>query len=348
MKRFLCSLLLLCLVATVATAQIRKGDGLLYLDRFAPLEAPLPIPAFSVGGGLYRDGARQSSFFTLGGSYGRAIADPVVVGVTLYTTGRFGEFGDRQVDLLPFLRYYPLNTTALMAYAEVSSGVTAYRGGSELFKSARVAVGVHLPVGAGALVTPNIGYQIREGNNSLLLGAGLQLLVRDTPEGDAPVATFSRGTLMLGAENIQLTLFEDGNNIGADVGGHFFLSDGFAVAGLVGYQRTYSSYSFGGSTPDRYFRLSRLHLGAGARYYLTRGRRLVWYGEAGVGRVWESLDTNVGVDYLPQGFTYLTAGVGGQYFLTRRLAVEAGPQLRYDLTNEAVIAGMNFGVRWLL
>ncbi len=336
------------MLSSLSYAQIRKGDGLLYLDRTTSLQAPLPISPFSVGGGLYRDGGLERTTFHLGGSYGLAIVDPVVVGANLYADVSLGEFGGRQVEILPFVRYYPLNTAALMAYAELSSGLYAYRGGSELFKSARLAVGVHLPVGGGALLTPNLGYTVREGRNSLMLGADLQLRLRAGEDDEAPVADFSRGTFMLGAESIKLTLYENGNDIGADVGGHFFLADGFAVTGLIGYQRSYQNYPFGGNTADRYFRLSRLHLGAGARYYLTRDARLVWFGEGGLGRVWESLDTNYGIDYLDPSFTYLTAGVGGQYFLTRRIAVEAGPQVRYDLTHESVIAGINFGVRWVL
>ena len=339
---------LLCFLPPTLYAQIERGDGILFLDEPVSILAPLPIPSFSAGGGLYRDGGLERTAFHFGGSYGVAVTDPVVIGASLYSNVGFGEYGNRQVDIMPFARFYPLNTAALMAYAEVSSGLSTYRGGSDLFKSARLAVGAHLPVGGGTLVTPNLGYLITEGNNSLYLGAGLQFQLRAPGEEATPVADFSRGTLMLGAESIRLTLFDNGNNVGADVGAHFFVTDGLAVAGLIGYHRRYVNYTFGGSTPDRYLRLSQLHLGLGARYYLVRERQLVWYGEAGAGRMWESLDTNYGIDYLDPSFTYLTAGAGGQYFLSRRFSVEAGPQLRYDLTHKALIAGVNFGVRWIL
>ena len=348
MKNVFFPLLLLLFLSTGLLAQVRRGDVILELAPASPWGAPGFLPSPASAGGLYRQPDLERSIFFVNANYGVALLDQLVVGGRAGGTITGGEYGRQQFALMPYVRVYPLGNTPLMAYGELSSGL-AYDGeDTQAFKAARLAAGIHLPVGGRAFLTPTLAYQINEGPNALQIGAGLQLLLRGEAGDEATPADFSRGRFQLGAEDVSVSLFDGGNTIGADAGAHFFVTDHVAVAALAGYQRSSSNYSFGGSTPDRYFRFTRLHLGAGARYYLTTARRLVWFADAGVGRIWESLDTNVGVDYFDGSFTYLTAGGGGQYFFTSRLSGEAGPQLRYDLTNEQLIPGINFGLRYLL
>ena len=339
-----------CLLAGLSTvhAQVERGDDLLLLTGIAPFRAPTPIPALANTAGLYRNPSLEETNLYFSAGYGKAIIAPLVIGGRVQGTASFGEYGRHAISLLPFARYYVINTPALLVFGEVASGLEAEPDDTRLFESAELSAGVQLPVGGGAYLSPTLSYQIHEGSNSLALGASLQLLLGDQGEEEAPSRTFRRGELMLGLEGASVNLFESGNSINANLGAHYFLTGRLAVGGLIGYGRSYNYYEIGGSTPDRYVRFSRLHLGAGARYYLTGGDRLVWFAEAGLGRFWESMDTNTGIDYFDGSFTYLTGGVGGQYFVTRRLALEAGPQLRYNLTSEQLIPGLNFGLRFLL
>ncbi|WP_116125457.1 hypothetical protein [Lewinella sp. IMCC34183] len=343
-------LLLLFFLLSVGTvhAQLQRGDRLILFDHAADFRSPQPVPEAGAGLSLYRRTDVERTVLQAGGGFGVALLDGLLVGGQVRASILSGEYGLRAFSLHPFVRYYFLNAAAPGAFGQLQSGVDYDGTDLTAFGSATVSAGVQLPVGGGARLTPYAGYTVAEGANSLQLGARLELRLRYGAADTTPVVRFRRGTLLLGGQLASATLTENTRRLTARTGAHFFLTRRLAVAAVAGYGGSYESYQFRDGDGERYVRFRELHLGAGLRYLLTTGHRLVAYGEAGAGRLWESLDSNAGIDYFPGSFTYVTAGAGAMYLLNAWLAVEAGPQLRYDLTNERWVPGVNFGFRIVL
>ena len=343
--RLLCLLLLTAFSAS-ALAQLHRGDALFAAGETPGFRVPLPVAAPAAPLSLYHDGAYDRTHFRGGATYGVAVLDRLLVGGTVGLDVLFGEYARRTVTLAPLVRYYAVNRAALRAYGQLQSGVRLSSLESAYFRTATIAAGVQLPLGGGALVGPQVAYTVQEGSNLLAAGVHLELQLAAATDEASVGVELDRGRYMLGIGTAGISVTENVKGANVRAGAHYFVTDRLAAAAVIGYDRSNESYDFGNGQ-ERYVRFRTLHLGGGLRAYLADTGRLLWYGEAGAGRVWESLETNTGIDYFPGGFTYATAGVGGQYFLTPHVAVEAGPQLRYDLTNEAWVVGMNVGIRFL-
>lgn len=350
-SRFLvCLALFLSLLTTPALAQVSRGSLLLRLTAASPVHSPHPVPEAAAGLGLFRNPAPERTELYLSTNLAYAPLDRLLVGGQFsLSVSAGGDHGRRSYALQPYARYYLVNRAQLLAFGEVSTviGYDGYDGYG--FDRARVAAGLQLPLGGGTYLTPALQYSIGEGENSVGLAVGIEVLLGRRDTSSLPATNMlGRGRVMLGGQSGSYARTTSTNATGLELGGHYLLTDRLAAAALFGYSRSHASYSFRNGTDNRHLTTRELHLAAGLRYYLAVHHRLGYYAEVGAGRVSYTIDTNVGVDYFDPSFTYLTVGGGAQYFLRRHLTLEAGPQLRYDLTNERWVPGLNVGVRVLL
>jgi hypothetical protein len=325
--RYTFTLLFLLIFTTTGTAQLTKGDQVLTL---AP---PTGVAGYSQSN-LTDDGlARlqyfpEIDFFNIAGgvTYGYAVDDRLLVGATL-ERGR-GEF---DWAFAPYVRYYAVSKPNLGLFVQASSGLNNGFGEVEAFTSGTLSAGLQLPLTDNVRVGPLLDYFVQAGRNRTRLGAQIEIVPgRNTRVDAASLPSFGRGSIMLGAQSASVELSRNYTGGNLTVGGFYFLSDRLAVGasvGAIGYR--FSSSRPGGG--DQVSRSTFYVIGTGARYYLTTGRRLLWYLEAGAGYIGQVrtgfLASSVDIR-TSSSSAYLAAGGGLQYFLRENVALEVAPQIQ--------------------
>ena len=331
-----------------AAAQIGRGQWLISLNNFfdaSTYDVATPIPQPAQTALLRYEPERTLTTLAFGGSGGYALWERLVIGtgVTGYVNFREGAYSG--ATFTPFVRYYPINRPHIMAFAELRSRVGV--GNSVgVFRSVTPAIGMQVPVGGAVLFTPRITIGAPGTKVQLLLG--LEARIGERPEEGPVVATLRRGQFMLGGQSGILELAENGHGTGLTLGSHYLLTDRLAVGASAGLGHAVNRFETGGG--DRLeLAVSSLQLAVAARYYLSGGQRVLYYTEAGGGRVWARVDTDLNNVVLPDVTdNFLNLGAGAQYYLRSNLALEAGPQVRFDFTTDQWIYGLNTGLRILL
>ena len=341
----------------VAHAQVQRGDYIITLNepRTFSENAQL-LNAWDLGQAYYNF-SDKSMYLGIGPTYGYALTDRLVLGATghfilrTYLDQRYGS-----IALSPYVRYYLLRKSDLGLYAQVSSSVgfvydwkgrtgisnTGFTG----FDVANFRAGLQLPVASGVRLGPVLDYQVLEDFNTLTVGAQIEVVLsKATGDEAGPVATFGAGSVMLGGQLASIGFRQSGVFGSLAVGGYYFLTNRLAGGLSIGLSGSRFGKTF--VTKGLLF-TSELS----ARYYLTTGRRLVWYLGAGAGlitaRRW--YDDSFGTPP-SNGTNYaVNASLGGQYFLRDNLALEFGPHWRKVLDDEdsGKYVGLTAGVRFFL
>ncbi len=351
-------LILLLLGTLTATAQIQKGDRLLRLD------AALSPGNVGSSGNLFQLAYYPSaSYGVVNGSvsYGFALTDRFVLGARVSGYQTFGEdpqfpgANDGSVGINPYARYYLINRASSMVFGELATGATLASGSAgRIADDFRAGVGMSLPITSGVLATPTLDYNFGDGLNNVALGLHLEFVLgRNTRSEDTPVASFSKGSLLLGGQFAGLSVLRDGIAGGLAVGGSYFLTDRLTLAAALQLSgNSYGPEAFNRPFLDIKSRAIQLGPEIGSRYYITTGRRLVYFGEVGIGYVYakssftsSTFDTEVKSSY----FT-ASAGVGAQYFVRDNFALELGPSYQRALDADILFSGiaLSFGVQFLL
>ena len=202
------TLLVFLLSTLAATAQIRKGDYLLTLNSpfLEGLEFGVANNAQNLAG-LTVVPESNSAMFYAAPILGYALSNRFVGGgrLGIVAVSEEGESVDFSLRLNPYLRYYAINRPGLMVFGELATEGKAASGVVQLSENYRAATGGHLPLATGVLLTPRLDYNFGDRRNSLTLGAGSELVLGAKDDGeDRSVATFARGSWMLGTQLISL------------------------------------------------------------------------------------------------------------------------------------------------
>ncbi len=349
----------------VGVAQIQRGDQLII-----PGAGGLVPPNSASVGGLsaynYSASDETQVDLDLGFSYGYALLDRLVVGADINVgVGHAGGiFSNYRLD--PFARYYVVNRPGLGVFGQVGTRFSDYggnAGGSSVLEQLTLQTGLQLPIAAGLFLTPTIAYAAQKGDNEVTLGAGLQLLLHPGTTDEAITGNFGKGTITLGGQSVSLAARDGRIQGGLSVGGQYFLTDRLAAGVQLGVGGV--RYALQNSDPEG---LQSQHggnvdIGGSARYYLSAPRRLVWFLDAGAGYavnwqsrpVWENFGTatqRLVAQKDRSSMGYLAAGGGAQYFIRKNIALEAAPQFRYGLKEDAFYGrtrfAVNFGFRVML
>ena len=242
-----------------------------------------------------------------------------------------------------------------MVFGELATGATLASGGAgDIADNFRAGVGMSLPITSGVLATPTLDYNFGDGLNNVALGLHLEFVLgRNTRSEDAPVASFGKGSLMLGGQFAGLNVLEDGVIGGLAVGGGYFLTDRLTLAAAFQISgNSYGSEDFNRPGLDLKSRAVQFGPEIGSRYYVTTGRRLVYFWEVGIGYSYakssftgSNFDTEIKSSY----FT-ASAGVGAQYFLRDNFALELGPSYQRILDADISSSGiaLRLGAQFLL
>ncbi|WP_116108802.1 outer membrane beta-barrel protein [Lewinella sp. IMCC34191] len=350
------TLLCFCL-SLFAHAQIQRGDQIITLQEPSSTTGPAPIfNAYDFGESSYVPSQDYGQFY-LSPTFGYALTDRLVVGGTVLT---LLDIYDRgwiwEIGLNPYLRYYAINGKKLGLYGQVSTVMGVVGGrvpdviiagkGFYGFETATLRAGLQLPLATDVRFGPVLDYQIEPGRNLLALSAQIEIVLRRGGEAEAtPVSTFRAGSVMLGGQLAGVGLRKNLVFGNFRIGGHYFLTNRLAAGLSLGA----SSTRFGVQTIWKGVTLST---DVSARYYVSTGKRLVWYAEAGggyyTGRQWND-DQFDSPNYRGDYFS-VTGAVGGQYFVRDNFALEFGPQWREVLDNpyEENSIDLNIGARFLL
>ena len=351
-------LILLLLGTLTATAQIQKGDRLLRLESSA---SPGTVGS---GGNLLRLAYYPSnSYGVVNGSvsYGFALTDRFVLGARVSGYQTFGEdpqfpvANDGSVRINPYARYYLINRASSMVFGELATGATLASGsGGRVADDFRAGVGMSLPITSGVLATPRLDYNFGDGLNIVALALHLEFVLgRNTRSEDAPVASFGKGSLMLGGQSAGLSVLRDGSAGGLAVGGSYFLTDRLTLAaGLLLNGSSYAPETF--NLPNSDFKSRTIQFGPelGSRYYITTSRRLVYFGEVGIGYMYGKTSftgSNFSSEATSSYFT-VSAGVGAQYFIRDNFSFELGPSYQRVLDADISSSGiaLRLGAQFLL
>ena len=332
---------LFLLTGTLSFAQIQRGDRLLSSDATGSGFGPIPS---TLGGGnvsvTTEPGTMTAQYAA---TYGQAVLDRLMVGVGVNGYYSYQSEFSGGYTLSPFARYYFLNRERLMVFGQVGSSLNNGPGQSvRAFDRLSLAAGLHLPVAQDVFFTPRLEYTALEGRNIFGVGAGLDIRLRDSEDGEKAIGRVAEGQIMLGAESAGLGFRRNSVSGSFRVGGHYFLTDRLAAgvrlgAGFSRYDPEITGYNL---------RSSNLDLGASARYYFNNERHVLWFAEAGGGRAWQT--NRIAGDPSSFNFSYLSAGGGAQIFLRERVSLEVAPQLDYNFATEKLGAGLKFGFRFSL
>jgi hypothetical protein len=341
-------ILLLLAVTTAVTAQIQRGDHLLRLT-FDHSTVSDNLATFH-----YRSGVDITNL-TIAPNYGFALTDRLVVGGQIQASVfRFSGETSGELGLSPYLRYYPVNTDRLGVFVEAMTTIGVSDGdfvGGDLLD---LTAGLQLPLAPGLRVGPDLRYAVREGWNTVSLAARLELVLGGrTRQETVPVAQLRRGSLLIGGQRASFNLRRDAKIFfgGFDLAAHYFLTDRLAGVGGIGF--TAARASVGTTVGDMVISAWAPSITAGARYYLSQARSLVWFTEARA-TYSVSISSTPGVAVNERvNSTNLSIGGGGQYWLRDRVALEFGPEFRRILTSnefdvDASLFSLNLGVRFLL
>ena len=238
-----------------------------------------------------------------------------------------------------------------MLYGQLSTGFSIDNFKSlSAFDGLSALVGLHYPLVPGVLLTPSIGYGRSEDYSVLFLGAGVQLVLgkNNRPEERA-VGSFQRGDLLAGAQGVNLNFTESTTSYGTDLGAYYFLTERFALGVAMGLSRSGQRYiSSAGDEKNVYYDLSA---GIGTRYYLTTEQHTIWFVEAGASYDYDNVRSTISGS-ADRNAVQLLGGAGAQIFVRDNVALELGPQLRYNIVGQeylpTVSVGMIFGIRFLL
>ncbi len=343
--------LLTCLLLATSCsllAQIQRGDRLLRLEYDNSVVSDNLATLYHQSSGDYTELAVYPT-------YGIALTNRLVVGGQLYASlYRFSGEGFADIGLSPFVRYYPVNRARLGVFIEASTGVAL--SGGELFagEALRLTAGLQLPLAPGLRIGPDLSYHLQEGWNTVSLGTRMELVLgRNTRSESTPVATFGKGSLMVGGQQASFNLRRDAKIVfgGFSLSAHYFLSNRLAAIGGLAFSATYGN--LGTSQNDFIISGVSPSVTTGARYYLSSGRRLVWFMESRAtyaANFDTSPDRNGRDSY--RYSVQLAGGGGGQYWIRDRIALEFGPEFRrviesYDELSTSLIS-LNGGVRFLL
>ncbi|MCP9234690.1 hypothetical protein [Lewinella sp. JB7] len=332
-------LLLFILCSTLAHAQIRRKGQLIRLESTHTVISPQDIAPPASVSSIYRNLPGDGTVIRLRGNYGVAVRDRLVVGGTgAFNTSLGNGGGGSDVRVAPYVRYYPVESDQLQGFGQVSTDIAYDAAQFTALETVTATVGIQYDLGNNQLLTPTLNYRVGEGPNTFGFGVGIETYL--TPPGIvvSPIDTLEPGDWMLGGQVASFRSSEFRNDVNVQLGGHYFTSSRFAVAGQAGIAR--QSYDLGGGN----YVWRDLNLAVGGRYYLNEGQQRLWFVDAGVGRVWTG-DGSSGDGGDDRNFSYLTGGAGVQCFAAGNLAVEAGPQLRFRLDDNTLVPGLNFGVR---
>ncbi len=363
MKQYVYLFLLVC-CSTPLFSQIQRGDRLIMMNGAGGVVAPY---ASELGSLTFRDFGNFTDdqvALNLRVRYGYALRDRLVVGTGVgvgltYQDGLSTGFG-----LSPFARYYFLNRSTLGVFAEAGTGISSYRyGDSErefsAFGQLDLSAGIQVPLAPGLLLTPAVGYSVWEGSNTVSVGVGLELLLQPDEDDAEVVGSFGKGTLTLGAQSAHLNFQESIFSGGFTAGGQYFLTDRVAVGAQLGL--SVLRVELPDSDPDlgNSQRAYSLGVGGSLRHYLGSPQRLRWFVDGGGGVTYSrhtvqlsdgSTAGNGLISHTNQSINpYIAAGGGAQYFLRDNVALEVGPQLRYNLGDNSSqgrwLPGIHFGFR---
>ena len=350
MKNY-CLLLFACLVSGAGFGQIVRGDHLISLSdlsrqtvRRQPISFPVPFAA----AGVYRNSFDNETIAYLGASHDYAITDRFMLGATVEAAYDLrNEVGGSALQ--PRVRYYAFNQSTLMAYVDAGTLLQYERDFSSTFEVLNLGMGVHLPLTEALLLSPRYGFTVREGKNVSSFGVSLDFLLNRRVDAPAAVASFRKGSMMLGAGGLRINVQDEVLGTSFTLGAHYFLLDRLAVGAQVGQQGDYVRFrDQPGAKPDR-LNLSSQQAAVAVRYYLTQARRLVWYTDAALGYRWSSIGGNVPLpDARTDSNLFLNLGGGVQWFLRDKLAIEFGPQVRQRLPEDEWLIGVNFGLRTII
>ncbi len=337
------------LLAGTLNAQIVRGDRILSLTPTHPSAAfgsPVLQPQTAATAGIYYDAAFEDTRAFIGADLGYAVLDRLLIGLAVNGTRSMSDQTGRFHAFLPRLRYYVINRPNLMVFGQAGTSLTNFDGERDYFKTLDVAAGVHFPIGFDALLTPKLSYVVTEGNNYLGLSLGLEVRTNGGEEEKA-IAGFRKGRIMVGATSAGFTRIDDDYNAQLEVGAHYFLLDRLAVGGQFGYIGDYVTIRTGSNTAGT-LTYKSLYAALAARYFLTEGRRLVWFAEGGLGHRRTVLKSDVLIDQDAEGEGCLTLGGGAQLYVKSNFALEVGPSAQYSFAAESWKYGLNFGFRFLL
>ncbi|WP_157974365.1 outer membrane beta-barrel protein [Lewinella sp. IMCC34183] len=335
------TLLVLLLFSVSATAQLQRGDRLIFSSPTGSYTFPTPSPAAGASAGY--DAGDDFSTVRFAASYGHAVLDRVMVGTALYGDFYLMEGGQSFLSLSPFLRYYFLNREKLRVFGEVGSRLGKAGENFTAFDQLNLSAGLQIPLQSDVFFTPNLSYTAMEGENNLGAGARLEIQLRERDGAEKAIGSLRKGQLMLGAESIGIGRRSNFTSAGLSVGGHYFLSDRLAAGVTLGGNH----FTVQNTMTDQFIHSSNLTLGASARYYLNNEAHTLWFVEGGVGRAWQRQKTQ-GADAFSFGTTSASVGGGAQIFVRERISLEVAPLLKYDFRTEKLGAGLNLGLRFNL
>ena len=330
-------------------AQIQRGDRLFSLTSSFPatqFDRAWSVPQPAYGANLQFDEAASATSLTLGGDYGYALWDRLMLGVGIMGRQNFGKTFSGGYLIQPRVRYYVVNTAALMVFGQVGSSVVRSYSETPHLGNLQLTAGVHYPLTSSLLLSPQVAYLIDDGDNAFALDLSLQLRLGRGETEDVQ-AGIQSGRVMVGAQSARIALREGATTAGAQLGAHYFLTDRLAVGGQLGYGGDYVDIMVGvGNTAV--LKLVQWDVAAAARYYLSATGRLAWFAEAGTGLKRSSVasDILVNVDAESRGYYFLGGGL--QYFTSERFSLEAAPAVRYHSDRGEWLYGLNLGVRYVL
>ena len=294
-------------------------------------------------------------------SYGFALTNRFVLGARVsgyHTIGADPQFpgaNGGSVHIDPYARYYLMNRVSTMVFGELATGARLASGSAgDIADDFRAGVGMSLPITAGILATPMLNYNFGSSLNGVALGLHLEFVLgRNTRSENAPVGSFTKGSLTLGGQSAGISLLRDGVAGGLSVGGSYFLTDRLTLAAAL----QVSGYSYGPETfslPSSDFKSRSIQFGPeiGSRYYITTGRRLVYFGEVGIGYTYanSSFTAPSFNNEITNSYVTASVGIGAQYFVRDNFALELGPSyqrvLDADLSFSNIALGL--GVQFFL
>ena len=360
-KRFSLSVLFVFLCFVFAQAQLTKGTRFLGFPTGATnssYRTPLAVyGGIGEAAGLFRDGSNIFAF-QFSPQVGSFVSDHLLVGSTLYFNNVSFDFENGQtiVGAIPFARYYfnPASTSGTHFYGEVSLGYLTVLNEDDLNATP-------FTIGAGVthMLAPNIAldgfariedFDITEDlNRTLIFGAGINILMNRETYFSRKSATpgLQAGTMMVGGTTGSLNFGLDGSDarsFSLEPQFFYFLSPQLAVGSGVLMEFT------SGSSGTIDFRSTNLGLSPQVRYYLSSGKRNLWFVSGGLNIDYER-DKIEGI--IPEStVTETTAdfaiGAGLNSFVSSNVALEIGPSIRIDPSDEDVRFGIDIGVQVFL
>lgn len=361
-----------------AYAQFTKGDH--YFSAFALQDRSflyndyLTVNADHAELSLWRNDRSESQLLLAGfAEYGRFSSSHVLLGSGV-ALGIYSDlnFFSPIIGLSPFARHYlSANTGPSRFYIQLQGKVLLLLGGGEVTSS----IGGNLQFGLTQLLSEVIAFDGYMGvargggfgqqGTELLLGT--QLSVYLTKEGfrqrKHTTSAMRPGTIMLGGTSAAMSWEPPGNdnfnterfslNVSPNI--YYFLTTRLAFG--AGLTWRYEDFT----TKDRNdsFRTlsSRTHLAISPqlRYYISEpGAHLRWFLATGCAFVKQRIKNNI---FLP-GFdsrsdetvnqTEFALGVGLNSFITPQLALELGPNLRYENGGKSYRLAFDVGLQYFL